>query len=53
LHAEIRDGQKYNDENISEEMRKKEHVIAIHVNLLAIVASVGYGMRLASKFRFD
>jgi hypothetical protein len=59
LYAETRDGKKYSDKDISDEMRKinkrfsKEHAMAIHLNLLALAASVGYGVRLASKLRFE
>lgn len=57
--AETRDGTKYNDPEISEEMRKrnrafsKAHAMSIHLNLLGIIAMLWYGVRLASRLNFD
>ncbi|KAF2098492.1 hypothetical protein NA57DRAFT_56158 [Rhizodiscina lignyota] len=50
---ETRDGKKYNAKDTSEEMRKinrrfsREHAMSIHLNLIAVLASLGYGFRLA------
>lgn len=56
--AETRDGRKHDDvEGMSEEMRKlnrnfsKNHAMSIHLNLLAIGATLWYGVRLASRFQ--
>ncbi|KAF2201235.1 hypothetical protein GQ43DRAFT_440799 [Delitschia confertaspora ATCC 74209] len=59
IHQETRDGTKYNDPNISEEMRllnrafSRQHAMAIHLNLLAILATVWYGFRLVSRFSLE
>lgn len=54
--VETRDGRKFNDpETTSEEMRtrnrtfSKNHAMSIHLNLLAVGATVWYGIRLASR----
>jgi len=56
IHQETRDGRKYNDlENQSAEMKtinrqfKTVHAMSIHVNLIAIIATVWYGIVLGSK----
>jgi hypothetical protein len=52
---ETRDGTKSNDAAISDEMRAKNrafskaHAMSIHLNLLAIMATLWYGVRLASR----
>jgi hypothetical protein len=57
--SETIDGRKYNDvENTSDEMRRikrdfsRNHAMAIHLNLIGIMATVWYGFALASKIRF-
>jgi hypothetical protein len=57
--SETIDGRKYNDEeNTSEDMRRikrdfaHNHAMAIHLNLIGMVATVWYGFALASKIRF-
>jgi len=57
--SETIDGRKYNDrENTSEEMRRikrdfaRNHAMAIHLNLIGMMATVWYGFALASKIRF-
>ena len=55
--AETRDGKKYNDPKSSEEMGKKNkafsraHAMSIHLNLVAIGATVWYGFHLASRMK--
>jgi hypothetical protein len=45
-------------ENTSDEMRRikrdfsRNHAMAIHLNLIGIMATVWYGFALASKIRF-
>ncbi|KAF7502445.1 hypothetical protein GJ744_005809 [Endocarpon pusillum] len=58
-HQETIDARKYNDgENTSEDMRRikrdfsRNHAMAIHLNLIAIGATIWYGFALASKIRF-
>lgn len=54
-HIETRDGAKYNDPTISNEMLVKNkafsraHAMSIHLNLLAVAATLWYGVRLASR----
>ena len=53
--SETRDGRKYNDPKVSEEMKVKNkafsraHAMSIHLNLLAMGATIWYGFRLASR----
>lgn len=56
--VETRDGRKHDDiARTSEEMRKlnrkfsKNHAMSIHLNLLAIGATMWYGVCLASRFQ--
>lgn len=54
---ETKDGKKFNDPELSEEMRVKNkafshnHAMSIHLNLLAVGATLWYGLRLASKIQ--
>ncbi|KAF2848074.1 hypothetical protein T440DRAFT_470426 [Plenodomus tracheiphilus IPT5] len=56
IHQETRDGRKSNDPEISEEMRAKNrafsraHAMSIHLNLMAVIATLWYGVRLGSRF---
>ena len=53
--TETRDGKKYNDPESTEEMRVKNrafsraHAMSIHLNLVAIGATIWYGFLLASR----
>lgn len=53
--SETRDGRKYNDPEVSENMKAKNkafsraHAMTIHLNLLAIGATIWYGFRLTSR----
>ena len=55
--SETRDGKKFNDPECSQAMKAKNkafsraHAMSIHLNLLAIGATVWYGFRLASRFQ--
>lgn len=56
--SETRDGSKYDvAEGVSEEMKiknrtfSKNHAMSIHLNLLAIGATMWYGVGLASRFQ--
>jgi hypothetical protein len=59
VHQEIVDGIKYNDPEINEAMRlinrafSKAHAISIHLNLVSIVATLWYGVRLAARFKLE
>jgi hypothetical protein len=50
---ETRDGNRHDDDGIGEEMRllnrkfSRQHAMSIHLNLLAIFATIGYGIRLS------
>ena len=58
-YIETRDGRKFNDPEVSDEMRarnrafSKYHAMTIHLNLISMGATLLYGVRLASKLRFD
>ncbi|KAK3172758.1 hypothetical protein OEA41_006082 [Lepraria neglecta] len=58
IHQETRDGKKYNDPESTEEMRVKNrafsraHAMSIHLNLVAIGATIWYGFLLASRMEF-
>ncbi|KAI1797419.1 hypothetical protein LXA43DRAFT_1057181 [Ganoderma leucocontextum] len=59
IHQETRDGKKHDDPSgVSEEMRLKNrafsrnHAMSIHLNLLSVIATVAYGVRLASRLKF-
>ncbi|KAH9877666.1 hypothetical protein J1614_002883 [Plenodomus biglobosus] len=55
IHQETRDGRKCNDPGISDEQRAKNrafsraHAMSIHLNLMAVIATVLYGLRLGSR----
>lgn len=55
--TETKDGKKFNDPELSDEMRVKNkafshnHAMSIHLNLLAVGATLWYGLRLASKIQ--
>lgn len=57
VHQETRDGRKYNDEEQSDEMKlvnrrfSKAHAMSIHFNLIAVLATVWYGVSLGSKLQ--
>ncbi|CAG8955937.1 hypothetical protein HYFRA_00008790 [Hymenoscyphus fraxineus] len=59
VDLETRDGRKFNDENVSVEMQAKKkafsraHAMCIHLNLLAVLATGWYGVRLASRLNFQ
>ncbi len=52
---ETRDGRKYTDDKVSEsmEVRKRAfsraHAMSIHLNLVAVGATIWYGFRLSSR----
>lgn len=55
--TETKDGKKFNDPELSDEMKVKNkafshnHAMSIHLNLLAVGATLWYGLRLASKIQ--
>ncbi|KAF2488806.1 hypothetical protein BU16DRAFT_443321, partial [Lophium mytilinum] len=56
---ETRDGKEASDPDVSDEMRVRKkafshyHAMSIHLNLVAIGATVWYGVRLAAKLDFE
>ncbi|KAI9789982.1 MAG: hypothetical protein M1816_005596 [Peltula sp. TS41687] len=55
-HQETRDGRKYNDKaNMSDDMKRanksfsRMHAMSIHLNLIAVLSTVWYGLSLASR----
>ncbi|OJD28818.1 uncharacterized protein BKCO1_11000012 [Diplodia corticola] len=60
IHQETRDGRKRDDGGsagggMRERKRafSRNHAMSIHLNLLSMVATVGYGVALAGRLRFD
>ncbi|CAG8977952.1 hypothetical protein HYALB_00001833 [Hymenoscyphus albidus] len=59
VDLETRDGRKFNEVNVSVEMQAKKkaspraHAMCIHLNLLAVLATGWYGVRLASRLDFQ
>ena len=56
--TETKDGRKYNDlEDMTEEMKRinkkfsRNHAMAIHLNVISMVATVWYGFSLASRIK--